>query len=110
MSFNSGVLTFLLVHISGAGHCDYRLLVGLDHAVAAPQNKRPHPNLNQTGWDVAKNLQKTKDGQNYSRNCSWRLSSEIELQSKLHTPRIVNRSQDPPQIGTVNVPDSGVKP
>src|SRR5678816_2382216 len=68
--------------------------------------KKPHPNLSQTGWDVAK-TPKTKDEQNriYSRNCSSRLSSEIELQSKLHPSRIVNRSQDLPQIGIVNVPD-----
>jgi len=54
---------------------------------------------------------KTKDDQNriYNRNCSARLSSEIELQSKLHPSRIVDRGQDSPQIGIVNVPASRFK-
>jgi hypothetical protein len=39
--------------------CSETLLTGLGMAVATPQ-KKPHPNLSQTGWDVAKKLQKPR--------------------------------------------------
>jgi len=66
----------------------------------------------ETGWDVAKNSKKlrTVRTEPSDETASGGSRSEIELQRELHASRIINRSQNPSQIGIIDVPASRVKP